>query len=415
MTEKNPILSICISTYNRCFYLNRTLRNITSTSVFQGTNDIEIIVSDNGSTDKTQDIINRYLSKYPDKIRSFRNKENLIDENMEKILREGRGEFLKLHNDTLMFKEDGLQKMTELVRCYREKKPVLFFEACENTPRPFAVCENADDFIRYASFYCTWIGGFGIWKSDFDDLKDFSRYASLRLPQTDVLLRLLSVGKAAVIFHGDDFFRPNFVLNKSGYNHAEVFGKNYNFILKTFLKSNTLSLKTYKKQKKEVFLKHILPNYFDFQKKHCFQKGSFFKFTKDYRFNFYFYFWISFNVVLIKNIKNIIHSVLFRSFSFFSYYFRKKNKNNQTYPLNKFNISKVHIGNHSTGGLKILFHGFPNDGLFIGDNVHIGQNVVFRGAETADTASPIFIDDSITVPDGSTVAAGTVLFNDNEE
>lgn len=412
MTENKPLLSICISTYNRCFYLNRTLRNITSATVFNETSDIEIIVSDNGSTDKTQDVINRYVSKYPDKIKSFRNNKNLCDENMEKVLRKGRGDFLKLHNDTLRFKEGSLQKMTELIRRYREEKPVLFFASCKTAPRPFAVCENANDFMRYVSFYCTWIGGFGIWKSDFDDLKDFSRYAYLRLPQTDVLLRLLSMGKTAVVFHEDDFFLPNFVLNKSGYNHAEVFGKNYNFILKTFLGSNTLSLKTYKEQKEEVFLKHILGSYFDFKRTSCFKRGGFFKFTKDYHCNLYF--WLSIRLLIIKKLRSIVRFVLFNNFSFFSYYFRKRNKNNQVYPLNKFNISKVHIGNNSTGALKILFHGFPNDGLFIGDNVHIGKNVVFRGAETADAAGPIFIDDGITVPDGSTVTAGTVLFNDKE-
>ena len=75
--NKQPILSICIPTYNREVYLKRLVDSIISQKEFVDTDDIEIVISDNASTDSTKDMINKYINKYWDKIKFFQNKENI--------------------------------------------------------------------------------------------------------------------------------------------------------------------------------------------------------------------------------------------------------------------------------------------------------------------------------------------------
>ena len=66
MTE--PLLSICIPTRNRAAFLYRTLRSITETPVFQNGNEVEVVVSDNASTDATEEIVKIFTEKYGNKI-----------------------------------------------------------------------------------------------------------------------------------------------------------------------------------------------------------------------------------------------------------------------------------------------------------------------------------------------------------
>jgi abequosyltransferase len=53
-------LSICIPTYNRSGYLSQTIESIVS----QSNNQIEIVISDNASTDNTSELVNTYIEKH---------------------------------------------------------------------------------------------------------------------------------------------------------------------------------------------------------------------------------------------------------------------------------------------------------------------------------------------------------------
>ena len=55
------LLSICIPTYNREKYLQDTLESIVSQDIFKNTNDVDIVISDNASTDGTRELVEKYL------------------------------------------------------------------------------------------------------------------------------------------------------------------------------------------------------------------------------------------------------------------------------------------------------------------------------------------------------------------
>ena len=58
-----PLLSICIPTYNRAEILDKSLESITKQDIFQKTDEVEIIVSDNCSQDNTHNIVHKYIEK----------------------------------------------------------------------------------------------------------------------------------------------------------------------------------------------------------------------------------------------------------------------------------------------------------------------------------------------------------------
>ena len=101
--NKLPLISICIPTYNRASFLKRTLISITSTHTFHETDKVEIIISDNCSSDRTQEICSMFTEQYGEKIKYIRNKENIFHKNFGKALLSGSGEFRKLCNDTFVF------------------------------------------------------------------------------------------------------------------------------------------------------------------------------------------------------------------------------------------------------------------------------------------------------------------------
>lgn len=71
---ETPLVSVLVITYNQEEYIRQTLESIISQ---QHTYSYEIVITDDCSTDKTQDIINEYTKLYPLLIKSHYNDKNL--------------------------------------------------------------------------------------------------------------------------------------------------------------------------------------------------------------------------------------------------------------------------------------------------------------------------------------------------
>lgn len=284
------ILSICIPTYNRASYLKNTLESIVSQPEFTNSDDVEIIISDNAAKDNTKEICEEYLKKYKGKISYFRNEETThSSENFKKVLSLAHGDFLKLHNDTLMIKPGGLKLLLETVKKYKETKPLIFITP---TVTGEVIGHNLDDFVKNVSYYSTWIGGFCLWKDQAKYFDMFITKRDCRLAQTYILCDVVAkCGKSVAL--NSDLFCNQTVKNKGigdEYNVAEVFGYNYLKILKEFIERKCLSQKVYEKEKKDILLKHINHFYFDLDHQYAFHKTGYFKWLlPDYKYNVYFW------------------------------------------------------------------------------------------------------------------------------
>ncbi len=103
---KNPLISICIPTYNSSKYIRPCLESILN----QTFSDFEVIISDDGSSDDTLEIISEYAQK-DNRIKIFFNQRVL--KNVNKCMELARGEWIKFvfHDDIIYPK--CLEKMVE--------------------------------------------------------------------------------------------------------------------------------------------------------------------------------------------------------------------------------------------------------------------------------------------------------------
>ena len=293
--NNETLLSICIPTYNRVDLLEKTILSIVSDSIFLNTNLVEIIVSDNCSTDNTGEVCSKYAQKFPDKFFYYRNEYNIGgDKNILKSLSYGKGKLLKLNNDYCFYIDGALEKILNIILKNIDEKNVLFFSNSLNksvsTKKSF-ICNSLDEFVSKVSHRSTWIGAFSIWKSDYDKLKDIDRYVDLGLAQTDTLLRLLKSGRSTYVSNEPLFHCPN--VKRSGYNPAEVFGQNYLCkLLKPYVEEGLLNSQTYEREKKKVLVDTIIPFYFDFDNQNNFNSNDFVETLKPiYKEDFYFYYY----------------------------------------------------------------------------------------------------------------------------
>jgi abequosyltransferase len=256
--NKEPILSICIPTFNRAEFLNLTLESIVTQERFKNTNDVEIVISDNCSDDNTEEIANFYTELFGDKVRYFRNEQNIKEKNLVVALSKGRGTFLKLNNDTLKHNSNSLNSIVCTIELNQKNKHVLFFLNQSFNKNDSLLCNDLNDFISQTSYYSTWMGAFGIWKEDFDNLKDFNKHSELLLPQTDVLHRLIADRKRAFVSN-DLIFNSEEPKTKGGYDTLTVFLDNYTFILRESLAKGYITTNTYVKEIKRLLLKCLCP------------------------------------------------------------------------------------------------------------------------------------------------------------
>lgn len=91
---KNIILSICIPTYNRAEYIGEAIQSVLNQITSDIKGKVEICISDNASTDNTEEIVKKYQNKNICSITYHKNKENLgADKNYLKVVDIANGEY----------------------------------------------------------------------------------------------------------------------------------------------------------------------------------------------------------------------------------------------------------------------------------------------------------------------------------
>lgn len=113
LNQSNPLVSICIPTYNDARFLRESLDSI----VNQTYPNKEIIVSDNASTDNTREIVYEYVEKHA--VKYYRNAKT-VDAfyNFNRCINLAQGEFVAIYHSDDMYEVNIVEKEVNFLQAY---------------------------------------------------------------------------------------------------------------------------------------------------------------------------------------------------------------------------------------------------------------------------------------------------------
>jgi glycosyltransferase involved in cell wall biosynthesis len=107
--QKNPLVSVCIPTYNRAERLRRAIQRVLDCSYHE----LEIIISDNGSSDATQAVCAEFAARHPN-IHCFHHATNQgPQKNFEFARAQARGKYFIWHGDDDYLAPDFIGRCVE--------------------------------------------------------------------------------------------------------------------------------------------------------------------------------------------------------------------------------------------------------------------------------------------------------------
>jgi abequosyltransferase len=116
MCPDNRLLTISIPTYNRCDLLKECLDSI----VTQIEDEVDLLINDNASSDRTNGLVNEYHEKYPF-ISYSRNEKNLgPDANFLLCLQKGKGKYIQLLSDDDILVPGAIKAILDAIEQYRD-------------------------------------------------------------------------------------------------------------------------------------------------------------------------------------------------------------------------------------------------------------------------------------------------------
>ncbi len=244
------LLSLCIPTYNRASYLRDSIETIVSQDAFQ-TGMVEIVISDNASTDDTEAIGMEYAKRYAN-VLYFRNEKNIFNDNFPLALSRGNGTLRRLCNDTLLFREGSLGRMCDVVKRYEETRPYLCWMGVDETD-PFEEL-NFREGVRKVSYWMTSIGNFSIWDAECQGIAEDTAGAELMLWQVRKALELASGKDRMVLVHEDLSYTPKVRGRDVSYGLYHVFYENFFCLLEPYFQNGQLTEEDRDVLEKDLFL-----------------------------------------------------------------------------------------------------------------------------------------------------------------
>jgi len=112
-------ISVIIPNYNNEKYLADCIDSVLNQSI----NNFEIIISDDNSNDNSRSIIEKYISKYQNKIRGIFNTKNIgVSLNRHNAILQAKGEYITtLDSDDFYFSDKKLESELNLIHEFKEK------------------------------------------------------------------------------------------------------------------------------------------------------------------------------------------------------------------------------------------------------------------------------------------------------
>lgn len=243
-----PLLSICIPTYNRSKYLKEAL-DCLSENQKSLQYDVEVLISDNHSTDETQQIIE---GKIDDGLKCvyLRNEENIgPDRNFVQCFNKAKGKYIWLIGDDDYLQPHAINKVCEVLS--RNEYGLVYIE---NSSDEFT-CQMYDtvcDFLSHINIMITFMSG-NIINSEVVKSVDGEKYFGSFLVQMPYFITSALLEGNNIFIKGD-ILKCGAASGKNGcYNFFQVFMLNYFTIWEEFVQEGAISKKDYAYIKRITF------------------------------------------------------------------------------------------------------------------------------------------------------------------
>ncbi|WP_171635025.1 glycosyltransferase [Paenibacillus plantarum] len=251
-----PLMSICLPTYNRAANLDHCLHAIL-TQV--GNNElVEVIVSDNASTDATPQVVAKYREQYRN-LMYFRNEENIgADRNIFQVMFKGAGKFIKLQGDDDYQIEGTLLPLLNVLQKHGDCG-VVHVNVHNNDGQVY-LNEGLPHFLAATSIMSTFITGTILRREDLLRVDTPEHFLDSSFNQMYIQYAILQHNPRFCIINRSMYrFAAN---DPSGYNFGNVVFRSYQSILNYFL-GNGLSEQDIRIDKHLVLYNKIIPWFHD--------------------------------------------------------------------------------------------------------------------------------------------------------
>ena len=257
------LLTIAIPTYNRSKCLATCLEQLVK-QVPGHEEDIDILVSDNCSTDDTAGVIAR-LAEQSKTIRTIRNSCNIgAENNFIQCLEQADSTFFMLLGDDDVLLDDGLGYLLEILK--QEPCSSIFLRASvffddfrteiarPDMSRTYTVYENPQEFIKRVNIDATFISSNIINKSRLPENTDIRRFNGTNLVQLGWILP--SMIHADRCIYVDRAILAGKAFNSGGFRFFDTFAVNLNKIIE-FFRHNGMQSATY-----DFFIQKLLTDFY---------------------------------------------------------------------------------------------------------------------------------------------------------
>lgn len=245
------MLSLCIPTYNRAEILEGCLESIVEQEMFDYRT--EIVISDNCSTDHTEEVCRKYAKKY-NNIRYFRNEQNIKDQNFALSIQRAEGLLRKLTNDTTRYRAGALKFLLEAVSSNSNEQPLLFFLSNKLRNDTIIEAKSLDGLINCTGIGITWINSIALWADDCEDLTIFHNEAYTNMAQVPFLFSCFERHSKALIYEKKIMDITDVPNKNLTYGLFHVFHDNLLQYMQQALNERKISQECYDRFRKRILL-----------------------------------------------------------------------------------------------------------------------------------------------------------------
>jgi glycosyltransferase involved in cell wall biosynthesis len=255
MSDKQPLLSICIPTWNRAKFLKKSLERLISQLTIIPPQSVEIYVSDNASDDNTEIVVKEFANLgLP--ITYSRNEKNIgAAANFLKCMNWASGKYLLLLGDDDFFANGALKIIVDTLQ-----ENDFGMLSIHKFPKIEGVRVYNDNnlFLQQISYWITFMSANIFLKDAVPLIDNPEQYIKTHLLQVPFYIQSACLKRENGILSIQLFDIQETGDAVGGFNFYEVFVKYYLDIWKEFVSKKQISLDLYKNIKKDLLFSYLL-------------------------------------------------------------------------------------------------------------------------------------------------------------